>query len=839
MGTFRPKFRNLAIAVLLLTTTVAFAADVSGAWNATINTQIGEMPYLYTFKVDGEKLTGTAKNVFGEKEIEDGTVKGNEISFTENLNFNGQPLSIKYKGTIEGDQIRFTRQVGTFGSESFVAKRGAIEIQTRAADPAEQIKKLPWMNPSLSPDERANMVLKEMTLDEKIDLMHGQGMPGWGPPRPNAHLGNGGAGFVLGVERLGIPRIQMSDAAYGVRASAENGRYSTGLPSNIASAASWDPQMACEYGALIGRELRAQGFNMSLGGGVNITFEPRNGRTFEYMGEDPILAGVLVGNRIKCEQAQNVIADIKHYAMNAQESGRNQVDAVISKRALRQTELLAFELGIEIGQPGAVMCSYNLVNGVYACENKYLLTDVLRNEWKFKGFVVSDWGGTHSTVEASAAGLDNEQPLPIFYGDKLKAAVQAGQVPMAELDEHVRRILRTEFAAGLVDNPTEKSVVDVEGGFEIARKIAEQGIVLLQNKNNVLPLDRNAVRSIAVIGEKADFGMISGGGSAQVDPPGGRKPKWHEEVWFPTSPLKAVKAKVPGVDVKFNAGTDAAAAAALAKQADVAIVFVNQWTSEGMDIPNLVLPRNQDALIEQVAAANPRTIVVVQSGTAVLMPWVDKVSGIVEAWFAGTKGADAVANILFGDVNPSAKLPMTFPRSEQDLPRPKLDVPPPGAQGAAAVMRSGQAKATFTVRYDEGLKVGYKWYDAEKKPALFPFGFGLSYTTYGYSGLKVAPGQQTTVSFTVKNTGKRAGEEIAQVYAALPASAAEPPKRLVGWTKVQLQPGESKQVTVTIPAKYLSIFDEGQNGWKLVPGSYTFMAGGSSQDLPLSATATY
>ena len=285
----------------------------------------------------------------------------------------------------------------------------------------EKIKSYPWMNPSLSPDERAEMVLKELTLDEKIDLVHGNGMPGWGKPRPNAYLGNGGAGFVLGVPRLGIPIIQMSDAAYGVRSSAENGRYSTALPSNLGSAASWDPQAACEYGALIGRELRAQGYNMTLGGGVNITREPRNGRTFEYMGEDPILAGTLVGNRIKCEQAQHVIGDIKHYAVNDQESGRNEVDSIIGKRALRETDLLAFEIGVGIGNPGAVMCSYNAVNGDFACENKYLLTDVLKNEWKFKGFVVSDWGGTHSTVKASAAGLDNEEPLDEFFGDKLKA----------------------------------------------------------------------------------------------------------------------------------------------------------------------------------------------------------------------------------------------------------------------------------------------------------------------------------------------------------------------------------------------------------------------------------
>jgi len=697
----------------------------------------------------------------------------------------------------------------------------------------------PWMNSKLSPDERAEMVLKELTLDEKIDLVHGEGMPGWaGKVFPNAYLGNGGAGFVLGVDRLGIPMIQMSDAAYGVRMSADNGRYSTALPSPIASAASWDPQAACEYGALIGRELRAQGYNMTLGGGTNITREPRNGRTFEYLGEDPILAGTLVGNRIKCEQAQHVIGDIKHYAVNDQESGRNEVNSVIGKRALQETDLLAFHIGIEVGNPGAVMCSYNAINGDYACEHKYLLTEVLKKAWKFKGFVVSDWGATHSVVKASAAGLDNEEPEDIYYGEPLKKAVQDGKVPVGELDDHVRRILRSEFASGIVDFPRQRSVVDVEGGLETSRKIAEQSIVLLKNDKAVLPLDRAKVRSIAIIGTHADESMISGGGSAQVDPPGFPSFKWKEHVWFPTSPLKAVAAKAPGLSVKFASGADPAAAAALAKQSDVAVVFAHQWTSEDYDLPNLSLPDNQDAMIDQVASANPNTIVVIESGSAVTMPWIDKVRGVLEAWYAGSKGADAVANILFGDVNPSAKLPMTFPRSEADLPHPREVIPSPSMLGKKAVMATGEAKPTFEVHYDEGLKVGYKWYDAEKKPVLFPFGFGLSYTSYSYSDLKVKAGKQTTVTFTVKNTGSRAGAEIAQVYAALPAETGEPPKRLVGWSKVELQAGESKEVTVNVDSAYLSVFDEASDGWRMVPGSYSFMAGGSSQDLPLAEKIT-
>jgi beta-glucosidase len=695
-----------------------------------------------------------------------------------------------------------------------------------------------WMNKSLSSDERADLVIKELTLDEKIDLLHGQGMPGWGPPKANAYLGNGGAGFTLGIPHLSIPFIQMSDAAYGVRSSAMNGRYSTALPSNLGAAASWDTEAACEYGALIGRELRAQGYNMTLGGGVNLTREPRNGRTFEYQGEDPILAGTLVGNRIKCEQAQHVIGDIKHYVVNDQESGRNDVDSIISKRAMQESDLLAFHIGISIGNPQAVMCSYNAINGTYACENEYTLKQVLKTDWGFKGFVVSDWGGTHSTVKASAAGLDNEEPGENFYGDSYKKAVEAGTISQAELDEHVHRILRAEFEAGLVDNPIRKSVVDVMGGLETAQHIEENSIVLLKNNGNLLPLDKNSIKSIAIIGDHADMGMISGGGSAQVDPPGSTNPAWLAHIWFPTSPLKSVIAKAPTAKVLYASGKDLDAAASLAKSSDVAIVFVHQWTSEGMDLKNLSLPYDQDKLISAVAAANPKTIVVLSTGTAVTMPWIDQVPAVAEAWYSGSRGAEAVANVLFGDVNPSGKLPMTFPKSEADLPHPVVTQPPPHAQGATPVMKVSDAKPSFSMTYDEGLKVGYKWYDAEKKAVLFPFGFGLSYTTYAYSDINVSTGSSTTVTFKVTNTGSRVGTEIAEVYAALPAAADEPPKRLVGWSRVRLGPGESQTVSIAIDPKYLQIFDEAANHFKTVPGGYTFMVGGSSADLPLTKAVT-
>lgn len=707
----------------------------------------------------------------------------------------------------------------------------------------------PWNNQSLSPDERAALVLKQMTLDEKISMLHGTGMMGLSPMSPLSIHANGGAGYVVGVARLGIPDIQMSDAAYGVRSSGENGRYSTALPANIAGAASWDPEAAYAYGALIGRELRAQGYNMSLGGGVNIARELRNGRNFEYMGEDPILAGIMVGQLMKGEQAQHVIGDIKHYAVNDQESGRNAVNVHIDKRALRETDLLAFQIGIRDAHPAAVMCSYNRLNGDYACENKYLLDDVLKKEWKFPGFVLSDWQGAHSTVKASAAGLDHEEPGEIFFGEAMKKAVQSHKVSEAELDDHVQRILRSMFASGVVDDPPQKGVVDIATGLEVTQKIAEGSIVLLKNDHGILPVDASKAQSIALIGAHSDVGMLSGGGSAQVDPAGGNAimppgkgaTHWGEAIWFRTSPLKAIRAIAPNAKLHYDAGTDPAIAAALAKNSDIAIVFASVWESEGMDLESLSLTDHQDNLIAAVAAANPHTIVVLETGSAVTMPWADHVQGIFEAWYAGSRGAEALANLIFGDVNPSAKLPITFPKSDSDLPHASIVKPPAESTTKGEPddwKKIAAGLPAFQTTYVEGLKVGYKWYDAEGKQPLFPFGYGLSYTTYGYSGLKVAPGGKVSVSFTLTNSGQRAGAEVAEVYAALPASAGEPPKRLVGWSKVKLNAGESKEVTVDIDPLYLSIFNAEKNAWQKVPGDYTFMVGASSRDLPLKQTVS-
>ena len=699
----------------------------------------------------------------------------------------------------------------------------------------------PWMDKTLSPDRRADLVVKALTLDEKISLLHGNG---WeelisGPDKlPPRALGN--AGFIPGIPRLGIPDLQMADATVGVTHSSMFGRYSTPLPSTIAEASSWDVDLAREYGALVGRELRDQGYTMTLGGGLDLTREPRNGRNFEYHGEDPILAGMLAGVEMKALQEQHIIGDLKHYAMNDQESGRSFVNVKVGKRAMRESDLLGFEIALKVSNAGAVMCSYNLVNGDYACENNYLLNEVLKKDFGFQGFVVSDWSATHSTAKAANTGLDMQMPESNYFGAALKKAVESGEVPVSRLDNMVHRVLRSEFAVGLYDNPPDRRVPDVFHGLEVAERIAEQTIVLLKNADGQLPLAASNIHSIAVIGSHADAGVLSGGGSGQVDPIGGNAVPWasaNGQVWHRSSPLKAIRAKAPGAKVEYDPGTDTSAAAALAKASDVAIVFVNQPTGEGNDVPSLSLPDKQDALVGAVAAANPHTIVVIESGGPVTMPWIDHVNAVLEAWYPGTRGGEALAKILFGDVNPSAKLPVTFAKTEADLPHPTEMLQPSPRQGEDQPMFPGAPwkvnTRRFDIEYDEGLMVGYKWYDAKQKQPLFPFGFGLSYTTYSYSDLKVSPAQ---ITFAVKNLGHRAGAEIAEVYATLPQAAGEPFKRLVAFQKISLEPGESKSVTLDLNPHYLSIFNEDKNGWELVPGEYAVQVGGSSRDLPLQGT---
>ena len=701
----------------------------------------------------------------------------------------------------------------------------------------------PWLNAALDPDTRADLIVHAMTLDEKIQLVHGSG---WGVLRAGAPVApghNGGAGFVPGIPRLHLPDLNLADSAVGVRMAARESRYATLLPSVLGMAASWDPQAAHLYGEVIGRGLRDQGYNMSIGGGVDLIREPRNGRNFEYASEDPILSGVMVGELARGVQSQQVMGDIKHYALNDQETGRNSLDAVLNRRAMRETDLLAFQIAIARAHPAGVMCSYNRVNGDYACENHYLLDEVLKKDWNFQGFVLSDWDGTHSTVKAANAGLDMEQPGDIYFGAPLKQAVLHGEVPEARLDDMVHRIVRGMFANGVVDHPPLRRVVDPFRGRDDAQKIEEESLVLLKNDAGILPLSTERRQTIAVIGGRADFGVLSGGGSAQVDAPGGRPggSEWGVPVYFPSSPLHALQGlAAPGTAFHFDDGSNPAEAAKAAAGADLALIFVTQWMTEGQDSLTLSLPAQQDALVYAVAAANPNTIVVLETGGPVDMPWSDKVKGIVEAWYPGIGGGEAIARVLYGRVNASGKLPVTFAARDADLAHPQVTglTPKTGNNGMDASTNHGEQAHDFTVDYNiEGMMVGYRWFQAKDKQPLFPFGYGLSYTRFAYSGLTVSPGG-ASVSFDVDNTGQRDGDEVAEIYVTLPGSAGEPFRKLAGWTRVTLAAGAHQAVTVPIDPLYLSIFSVEKNAWERPAGEYTLEVGGSSASLPLHQSFT-
>jgi len=696
-----------------------------------------------------------------------------------------------------------------------------------------------------TPDQSADFLLSQMTQAQEIQLVYGAG----GPVTNNPPLPRGGAGYVPGIPQLGIPDLYLADGSVGVG----NGvGQATALPSSIASAASWDVNEAYKYGTVIGTELSNYGMNVNLGGNINlIGREPRDGRTFETKGEDPILAGRITAAHINAIQAQHVIGGIKHYALNDQESGRTTADAIIDERGMRESDLLAFEIGVAESNVQSVMCSYNQVNGEYACENSHILNDILKGDWQFPGFVISDWWATHSTVNAALNGLDQEQPDNQYFGT-LAQAIASGQVPQSRLDDMVHRILRAMFEVGLFAYPAAITPVNTVADQAIAQEAEEQGAVLLKNANGQLPLNASTIKSIAIIGSNANVAVLSGGGSAQVTPTGGpvpvaagtvnpNPPGWAPVIWDPSSPMQAIEAMAPGATVQFDPGSIATTAAALAATSQVAIVFVSQWSSEGMDLPSLnlmdltdSLGTDQDALVAAVAAANPHTIVVIESGGPIVMPWLSSVSAVLEAWFPGQMGGPAIASILFGAVNPSGKLPITFPASVDQLPRPVIPQPP-------------DSTTPFPVNYTESFNVGYKWYDSQGLTPLYPFGFGLSYTTFSFSNAAVVSNFATSnpnfqVTFNLTNTGMLAGAEVAQVYLAFPAAAGESPKRLVGWQKVTLQPGASQQVTIEVDANDVSeplgFWDVDLNAWVIQPGTYTVYLGNSSSSASLITAGT-
>jgi beta-glucosidase len=681
----------------------------------------------------------------------------------------------------------------------------------------------PWMNTALAPDDRAALLVAAMTPDEQFRLIHGiEAMP-WQYPLPDGVVPS--AGYIPGIERLGIPALRETDASLGVAnpQGLRHGDGATALPSGLAIAATWNADLAYQGGALVGDEAARKGFNVVLGGGVNLTREPRNGRNFEYLGEDPLLAGTLAGAAVRGIQDQHVVATVKHFALNAQETGRHVVNAVIDPAALRESDLLAFELAIETGHPGSVMCAYNRVNGPYACGNTALLNDVLKRDWHYPGWVMSDWGAVPG-AEAALAGLDQEsgeqEDGQVFFDEPLRQAVAEGRLPQARIAEMDRRILRSMFAAGLFDMRLPDGPADEAAHAETARRIAEQGMVLLRNEGGVLPLPKQGKR-ILVIGGHADTGVLSGGGSSQVLPPGGPAatiPVGGEDemslastiVYQPGAPLKAIRDEAGAAQVRFLDGRYASRAAAAARNADYVIVFATQWTREGIDVPDLSLPAGQDGLIEAVARANPKTVVVIETGGPVLMPWLERTAAVLEAWYPGRGGAEAIADILFGDADPSGHLPITFPAAEPAEPVAGLD---------------GDLTKPFDVTYAEGAAIGYR---GGVKP-LFPFGFGLSYTGFGLSFAEAEGGATVAARVTLSNVGERPGRGLAQLY--LLAGPNGPAKRLLGWCKLDLQPGQSQTVSLTADPRLLADFDPVADNWRLRPGAYEIGLGSAADDI--------
>jgi beta-glucosidase len=674
-----------------------------------------------------------------------------------------------------------------------------------------------------TPEQRAETLLGEMTLDEKLVLLEGYfgtSFPATKFTAP-AEARDGSAGYVPGIPRLGIPAQWQTDAGLGVATQglAQVKRARTALPSTLATAATFDPQMAFLGGQMIGAEARADGFNVMLAGSVDLLREPRNGRNFEYAGEDPLLAGAIVGAQIAGIQSHQIIATTKHYAVNDQETERSGGNSVIGEAALRMSDLLAFQFAIERGNPGSVMCSYNRVNGIYACEHPFLLTQVLRGEWHWPGYVMTDWGAGHSTAAAANAGLDQESGYGLqmdgwFSAAKLRAALNARQVTEARVDTMARRVLTALFAHGVIDNPVVPNApIDLVMHGYVSQRDAEAGIVLLKNANFVLPLA--GARKIAVIGGHADKGVLSGGGSSQVYAEGGNAvPGIEPQAWpgpviyYPSSPVEELKKLLPGATVTYVDGADHEAAARAAAAADVAVVFGTQWASESIDVP-LHLDGDQDTLVESVANANRNTVVVLETGGPVLMPWADKAAAIVEAWYPGRMGGLAIARVLTGEVNPSGRLPATFPRTLAQLPHP--EEPHKG-----------------DVNYTEGAAVGYKWFDRTRQEPLFAFGHGLSYTGFTFGRPTVVPsGEGLKATVDVINTGQRAGAAVVQIYVS--GGGWEAPRRLGGFARVEVAPGRTERVTIDIDPRLLAMWDTANPGWTRHAGPYNVSVAYSSR----------
>jgi beta-glucosidase len=647
------------------------------------------------------------------------------------------------------------------------------------------------------------------------------------------------AGYVPGIPRLGVPALLMSDAGLGVtNPGFRPGDTATALPAGLALAASFNPSLAGAAGEVIGREARSRGFNVQLAGAMNLARDPRNGRNFEYHSEDPLLTATMAAESIEGIQRHGVISTVKHYSLNCNETNRHFLDAVIDPDAHRESDLLAFELAIERSQPGAVMTAYNKINGDYAAANTVLINDVLKGAWGYRGWVMSDWGATPSW-QCALSGLDQECGAQIdallwqaeSFGAPLRDAYADGRLTKERLSDMVRRILRSMFAVG-ADNVDRAPPPDLAAHNEIALNIARQGTVLMTNRG-MLPLASESKVRIAVIGGYAHVGVPAGYGSSTVVPPGGYagvvplggtglEAGLRNLYLLPPSPLEELRKQLPHAQIEFDAGISSAEAVRAACSADLAIVFAVRAEGEGFDIADLSLPWGQDELITAVSAANPNTVVVLQTGNPVSMPWRDSVNAIVQAWFPGQAGARAIAEVLTGKVNPSGRLPMTFPVDLAQTPRPQL----PGA---------GEPWGTpTTIEYVEGADVGYRWFATRGHEPMFAFGHGLSYTRFDYRDLVVSGEETLRASFSIVNVGDRAGADVAQLYVT--AAAGAPCLRLLGFARVELEPGATCRVSVEADPRLLARYDGSAKGWRIRPGAYTAAVGTSAIAMRLEAT---
>ncbi len=689
-----------------------------------------------------------------------------------------------------------------FAGLALVLAAGGL-IACSAAPASAVSTACPWVGSSAPISQRVSELMSKMTQSQEISMVTGAG-------------GSSYVGFIPAIGSLCIPAVNLEDGPAGV---GDGMTGVTQLPAPVDVAATWDSAAEQLYGQVIGAEQAAKGTTIDLGPTINIVRDPRWGRAFESIGEDPYLNGQLGASYIRGVQSTGVMAQVKHFAVYNQETNRNTTsdNAVVSTKAMQEIYLPAFQTSVQQGAASSVMCSYSTVNGTYACQNPYLLNTVLRSQFGFGGFVTSDWGATHSTAASANAGLDMDMPgNDGFYGSALASAISSGSVSQATLTTAVSEILTEMFAFGLFDKPpagspaqTATSAADQSDALQLA----EEGTVLLKNSGSILPL-ASSTPSVAVIGADASASpLTAGGGSASVNSSG------------TVTPLQGIQALAgSGTTVTYNNGSSNSSAAAAAAAASVAVVFASNFETEGSDLSGIDLSSAQNSLISAVAAANPNTIVVLNTGSAVTMPWLSSVKGVLEAWYPGQEDGTAIASVLFGGTDPSGHLTVTFPTSLSQVP------------ASTAAQWTG---TNGTVQYSEGVDVGYRWYDSQGLTPLFPFGYGLSYTTFSFSNLTVGTlpeGGAATVTAKVTNTGSRAGADVVQLYVTDPSASGEPPRQLEGFARVSLQPGASQTVTFQLTQRNLQYWNSSSGAWAVSTGSYGIEVGDSDANLPLSGS---